>query len=400
MARSYNLPPAWNEIGKHEMLPETTHDERARYNFIANLNKHLSAVVSPGNAVAYEKRVEPKFKREHGRDFAQREEVRDAMRQDPHYQSWSALRRSAMEMRQQAGRSIVIRQAQDLADKAAKLSAQQPDTLQLNPNLDIPPYLKAVDNHLMPGSYYTELIPGDVTPAANYDTGLFVTTAGMLGRKNDGGGAAIANWMKETHPNFVPKRILDIGCGLGHNVLPIAQTYPDAEIIAIDAGAPMLRYGHARAVDMGISNVIFKQEDAADLSAYPDGYFDWVQTTMFLHETSGSSIHQIMREIHRVLKPGGITLHIEQPQYTDDMSLYEQFIRDWDAYYNAEPFWSKMHDIEPEDLMAAAGFNRKTFMQIGVKAVNDLDDPTKAKVKEAEDHGRAPVWNVFGAWKR
>ena len=90
-SRSYNLPPVWNRISKHEMMPETTHDERARYNFLANLNKHLSAVISPGNAIAYEKRVEPGFKAENGRDFESREEVREAMKGDPQYQLWSAL---------------------------------------------------------------------------------------------------------------------------------------------------------------------------------------------------------------------------------------------------------------------------------------------------------------------
>ena len=39
-------------------------------------------------------------------------------------------------------------------------------------------------------------------------------------------------------------------------------------------------------------------------------------------------------------------LHLEQPQYSDDMPLYEQFIRDWDAFNNNEPFWSAMHALD------------------------------------------------------
>ncbi|MEL6484171.1 MAG: SAM-dependent methyltransferase, partial [Bacteroidota bacterium] len=89
---------------------------------------------------------------------------------------------------------------------------------------------------------------------------------------------------------------------------------------------------------------------------------------------------------------------IEQPQYTDDMSLFEKFIRDWDALNNNEPYWSKMHDIEPVDLMEASGFKKEDFMQIGAKAENDLDDGSN-KAEEPEDHGRSPIWNVFGAIK-
>lgn len=392
-----NLPPIYDKIGKHPLFPEVNHDEKARYNFLANLNKHLAAVVSPANKLAYEKRVKPKFKLENARDFQNREEVKEAMLNDPHFQMWSALRRSAMEMRQQAGRSIVLRQADKLAEKAAKFNQNQ-STLQLNPHLEIPHYLRSMDNHCMPGSYHTELFEGDVSAAANYDTGLFVTTAGALGKLSDGGGKALCLWLKTNYPDFQPKRILDIGCGLGHNVLPIAQAYPDAEIIAIDTGAPMLRYGHARAQALGIKNVKFVQIDAAN-TGFEDESFDWIQTTMFLHETSGKAIHKIMSEIYRMLKPNGLTLHIEQPQYTDDMDLYEQFIRDWDAFYNNEPFWSKMHDIDVKTLMQNSGFSAEKLLEFGARAVNDNEDHTKPKVEEAEDHGRAAVWNVFGAWK-
>ena len=119
---------------------------------------------------------------------------------------------------------------------------------------------------------------------------------------------------------------------------------------------------------------------------------------MFLHEMSYQSIHRIIEEIYRMLKPGGLTLHIEQPQYTEDMELYEQFIRDWDAYYNNEPFWSKMHDIDVKELMLKAGFPEEAFIQIGVKAVNDIEEGQQAD-ERVEDYGRSPVWNVFGAWK-
>jgi ubiquinone/menaquinone biosynthesis C-methylase UbiE len=395
---SYQLPPVWTKLKKHDVFPDFTHDERARYNFLANLNRFVSTVIAPGNKMAYEQRVEPAFKKEHGRTFNDRFEVGEAMKQDPVYQMWAALRRSTMEMRQQNGRATVLRQAAALAQKAAA-QLKSNNNLQLKENFKVPPYLTHVDNHLMPGSYHTEYFKGDVANAANYDSGLFVTSGGMLGSLTDGGGQAIATWVKETYPDFHPKKILDIGCGLGHNTLPIAQLFPNAEVIAIDAGAPMLRYGAARANALGVKNVKFIQADAASMNEFKDGEFDWVQTTMFLHETGGKSIHNIFKEIGRVTKQGGINLHIEQPQYTPQMSMYEQFMRDWDAYYNAEPYWGHMHDLQPEDLMAESGVAKDNFMQVGVKAINDLDKK-KSDGKVTEDYGRSPVWNVFGGWKK
>ena len=277
------------------------------------------------------------------------------------------------------------------------LNERQPATLRLDPALGVPDYLLAVDNHIMPGSYHTPLFEGDVANAANYDGGLFVTTAGLLGRYSDGGGKAITDWLTTNHPDFRPRRILDLGCGIGHNVLPIARRFPEAEIIAIDTGEPMLRYGHARAVALGFTNVTFVQADAAELPFAAES-FDWVQTTMFLHETGGRSIHRILRETHRVLRPGALTLHIEQPEYTDDMDYYEQFIRDWDAYNNSEPYWSKMHDLSPRQILADAGFDPDNYLHFGARAINDLADG-RVPDEEPEDHGRSPVWNVFGAWK-
>jgi ubiquinone/menaquinone biosynthesis C-methylase UbiE len=395
---SYQLPPVWTKLQQHAVFPSFSHDERARYNFLANLNRFVSTVVAPGNKTAFEKRVEPEFKKENGRTFNDRFEVGEAMKKDPVYQIWAALRRSTMEMRQQNGRAAVLRQAGELAQKTATQLAIHPN-LQLKEEFTVPAYLKHVDNHLMPGSYHTEYFKGDVANAANYDSGLFVTSGGMLGSLTDGGGRAIAKWVQETYPHFNPKKILDIGCGLGHNTLPIAMAFPDAEIIAIDAGTPMLRYGAARANALGVKNIQFIQADAADMSAFADGDFDWIQTTMFLHETGGKAIHKIFKEINRVLKPNGLNLHIEQPQYTPEMSMYEQFMRDWDAYYNAEPYWGHMHDLQPVDLMMEAGISKENFMQVGVKAVNDLDKK-KEDGKVTEDYGRSPIWNVFGGWKK
>ena len=395
---AYNLPPTYDKIQKHEVFPELTHDEYARYNFLANLNKHISQVILPANKIAFEKRVEPEFQKKKGRTFKNRDELKKAIVKEPIYQTWSALRRSTMEMRQQAGRSIVLRQADKLAEKVKKLNAAKPNSLKITPDLKIPHYITIMDNHCMPGSYHTELFEGDVSPAANYDTGLFVTTAGGLGKLTDGGGKAISLWLKTNYPDFHPKRILDIGCGMGHNTLPLAIAFPDAEVIGIDLGAPMIRYAHARAVALGIDNVKFMQLDA-QFTGFESESFDWVQTTMFLHETSNKAMYGIIHEIHRMLKKDGLTLHIEQPQYTPEMSLFEQFMRDWDAFHNNEPFWGAMHEVDTKDWMHAAGFKYDKMLQFGAAAVNDHEDFTKPKPKEQEDFGRSAVWNVFGAWK-
>jgi ubiquinone/menaquinone biosynthesis C-methylase UbiE len=398
-APAYDGPPDYRVVGRHGMFPDISHDEAARFNFLAQMNRHLAAKVMPGVKAAFDVRVEPQFKRENRRDFQSRHEVRQALMKDPMWQWWSALRRATMEQRQQAGRWVTIRQAEALNARAAKLTASE-KRLKLDPQLALPRYVTAVDHHCMPGSYHTQLVAGDVTGAANYDIGLFATTGGMLGAYNDGGGVAVAKWVKEHLKGFKPKRILDLGCGLGHNVLPIAQAFPDAEIIAVDVGAPMLRYGLARAKAMGVENVTFVQADVSDLKQFRDESFDWIQSTMFLHETSYKSMQAIFKETQRLLKPGGIVLHVEQPQYDESMPLFEQAMRDWDAFYNNEPFWTKMHEVDLDSWMIKAGFKKQSLIHGGVAAVVDPKVfPEAAKDTKQEDYGRKPAWHVVGAKK-
>ena len=218
----------------------------------------------------------------------------------------------------------------------------------------------------------------------------------MLGRWNDGGGQALAQWLKKEHPQFKPRRILDLGCTVGHNAVPLAQAFPDAEVIAIDVAAPMLRYAHARARSLGVENINFRQANAEALD-YPDGHFDLISTAMFWHESSSKAMPRKLKEIHRLLADGGLTAHLEQPQYTG-MDVYEQFVRDWDTYNNNEPFWGVMHEYDLRKMMADAGFDPARYFETTARGVVDRDIFPEAG-SDGEDYGRAALWTMFGAWK-
>ena len=394
-----DVAPPYAVVAKHSVFPMPNHDEAARFDFLANFNKFLSGTLGPGNKLAYDNRVLPAFRKQHGREPADRFEIRHAMNADPFHQLWSAAKRNSMEMRQQNGRTMTLRQLDSLDARARALNEAAPETLELNPQIEIPRYQNAVDIHCMPGSYHGEERPGDVSAGANYDSGIFATTAGGLGALSDGGGQALVDWIKRERPGWSPRRILDIGCTIGHNIVPLALAFPDCEVVAIDTAAPSLRYGHARAQALGATNLHFIQANAENLSRWPDGHFDWVQTTMFLHETSGKALPKIIDEGYRVLAQGGLMLHLEQPQYSDEMPLYEQFIRDWDAFNNNEPFWSAMHALDLKNIMQTAGFAKDDMFVTGVRAVVDRNIFPEAPTGETEDHGRAAVWNAYGAWK-
>jgi hypothetical protein len=120
---------------------------------------------------------------------------------------------------------------------------------------------------------------------------------------------------------------------------------------------------------------------------------------MFLHGLSGKALPRIVQEGARLLAPGGLMFHIEQPEYSDAMPLFEQFMRDWDAFNNNEPFWSAMHALDMKEVMADAGLPRDKQFTVGVRAVVDESIFPPAPREGAEDYGRAAVWNAYGGWK-
>lgn len=379
---------------QHAVLPAATHDESARQNFVQSLKVHLATRVSPGNKTVYEHRAAPRFAREHRRPPKDRHEVRSVMRHEPYYQTWSTLLRTSQEMMWDSVNVSVERQLPALRDQAAA-ERDTLGSLTLNPDLSIPAYHTAVDIHCQPGGYHTELVPDDVAAGATYDRAVYIYAMGRLGALNDEMGQSVVLHLTEQHPDFRPARILDMGCTVGHSTLPYVGAYPDAEVFAIDVGAPVLRYAHARAEALG-KRVHFSQQNA-EHTDFADASFDLIVSHILLHETSSAAIRAVMRECHRLLKPGGLMLHQEVPQY-EGMPPYDAFILDWDTYNNNEPFWGTVHSMDLQKLAESAGFAAGNVVQTMIPSALER---AKARTEKFQggDFGGGGAWFVFGARK-
>lgn len=379
---------------QHDMLPTATHDELARQHFVHSLKVHLATTVSPGNKTVYERNAAPRFEREHQRPPKDRHEVRSVMRYEPYYQMWSTLLRTSQEMMWESVNVSVERQLPALCERAAT-NGNTLGSLTLNPDLEIPAYHTAVDIHCQPGGYHTELVPDDVAAGATYDRAVYIYAMGRLGELNDEMGQSVVLHLREHYPDFRPSRILDMGCTVGHSTLPYVDAYPGAEVFAIDVGAPVLRYAHVRAETLG-KRVHFSQQNA-ERTNFQDASFDLIVSHILLHETSSRAIRNIMRECHRLLKPGGLMLHQEVPQY-DGMPPYEAFILDWDTYNNNEPFWGTVHSMDLQALAESAGFAAGKVVQAMVPSAMER---AKARTEKFQggDFGGGGAWFVFGARK-
>ena len=351
------MPP----LPTYDFLPTGTHDEEAREDFCRILAVKLAAEVRPRLKTLFEAEVKPAFERTHGRtpDFS---EIATEMRRTTPGQLWYRLRTDNQDRMYAVTGGMISRQASDLSAKVLKASGTC-GSLTLDPDLEMPSYLTALDIHRKPGGYHTEHFKDDISPGAQYDRTIAVHNMGSQGINNDDPGRSTAHWINETYPDLKPKRILDLGCTIGNNTLPYVEVFPDAEIYGLDASAPCLKYAHARACALGI-DVHFHQANA-ESTKFENDSFDLIVSRILLHETSSKSLPRIIKECHRLLKPGGLMIHSDAPQF-ETLSPYQASLRDWDATCNNEPFMTTVYSMSLKGLYSNCGFDESSYIETTV----------------------------------
>lgn len=102
--------------------------------------------------------------------------------------------------------------------------------------------------------------------------------------------------------------VLEAGCGVGAQTVPLARNSPGARIASVDISADSLRQAKARADALGITNVEFQQGDIFALPFTPAS-FDYVFVCFVLEHLS-RPLDALLR-LKYVLKPGGSITVIE-----------------------------------------------------------------------------------------
>lgn len=288
--------------------------------------------------------------------------------QHPYGQMWSSLRRIAREWTCEAVGPTAETQLETLINKANSYirSNKKLGSLLLNPELKIPKYID-LDIHLKPGGYFAELCENDIFAGAEYERTTFLNSNGFFGPKMDLLGTAVADWVLESYPKLKVRRILEIGCAIGQSTIAWKDKFPSAEVFGIDLGAPMLRYGHARAESLR-KKIHFSQQNG-EKTSFPDSFFDLVVSHATLHETSLKALKNILFESYRILNTGGLMIHNEGMPFRN-MKPIDRIIPDWDTHFNAEPFITKMRSLDLSEFAVQAGWPKHSTR-------NDIIRPNK-----------------------
>jgi len=340
---------------QHEMLAKPNHDEAARQRFVVALKQGLTRELRSRNRALFDAVVSPEFARKHTRSPSSRAEIRAAMSESTPYRSWSAMHRAAQELMWESVGDTVQREQARLGSTAHRLASQQPmlGSLTLDPDFVPPRSVTAVDIHLQPGGFALDLGAGDTTAGALYESGGNLFAFGHNIGRTDSKAAHVQRYIAAEWPGFKPRRILDMGCSAGSASVPYVSAFPDAKVHAIDVGAGMLRYAHARAQSLGAA-IHFHQMDCA-AAKFPDAHFELIVSHNLMHEIPATTRRGMLRETWRLLAAGGVFVHQDVPLRFDTLSEFDKFELSWDTRNNNEPFWEVFAEADLQADLRAAG---------------------------------------------
>jgi ubiquinone/menaquinone biosynthesis C-methylase UbiE len=100
------------------------------------------------------------------------------------------------------------------------------------------------------------------------------------------------------------RRVLDLGCGAGRHTVYLARE--GFEVSATDIAENGLKLAREWLGRENLSAEL-KQSDISHIP-YPSDFFDAVISIYVIYHKTYADMQQVVAEIHRVLKPGGIAL--------------------------------------------------------------------------------------------
>ena len=105
------------------------------------------------------------------------------------------------------------------------------------------------------------------------------------------------------------QRVLDVGCGTGYFARLLARAVgPDGLVVGIDPSTEMIAHARRKAGRAG--NCQFRVGTAESLD-FPDDHFEVVVSSLVLHHLPEDLRVPALREMRRVLRPGGTLLVAE-----------------------------------------------------------------------------------------
>lgn len=120
---------------------------------------------------------------------------------------------------------------------------------------------------------------------------------------------------------------LDVACGPGGWAQEMAYTYPEMQVVGIDISQRMIEYATALSQVQGLDNATFQVMDLLKPLDFPDASFDLVNARLLVGFLHADSWLPIMKEMMRVLRPGGTIRFTDfDGRLTTNSAAFEKFL--------------------------------------------------------------------------
>jgi SAM-dependent methyltransferase len=118
--------------------------------------------------------------------------------------------------------------------------------------------------------------------------------------------AVVARLARWTAPDVAGARVLELGCGRGGNLLPMACALPRASLVGVDRSARQIEDARAVAASAALSNVSFVAASFEDPLPAGSSRFDFVVAHGVCSWVPPATRRALLRAVARALAPGGI----------------------------------------------------------------------------------------------
>jgi ubiquinone/menaquinone biosynthesis C-methylase UbiE len=219
-----------------------------------------------------------------------------------------------------------------------------------------PPYYRRTF-HWQSGGYFSDF------SAQVYELGvelLFRGTADVMRRQII---PPITRWLAD-HPGDA--RLLDVGCGTGRTLHQLWRAHPKLRLHGADLSPAYIKRARKRLLE--VEEITLAAENGEALP-WADGTFDIATSVYMFHELPRNARRNVVRELMRVVRPGGLVVIEDSAQLAESRAL-EGVLRGFPMEFH-EPFYADYLEDDLAGVLREVGFtNVQTETHLVAKVVS------------------------------
>ncbi len=128
-------------------------------------------------------------------------------------------------------------------------------------------------------------------------------------------------------PDFLPKKILELGCGTGNLTQLVHLKFPNAAITAVDISTECINECKSR---ISSSNIEYVKSDFKEIH-FPDNGFDLVLSSISIHHIKDADKEILFQKLHKYQSANGVLSFCDQFRGESDF-IYQKHIERWKEF--------------------------------------------------------------------